>query len=55
MIFVAGMLCMALSYRAAFDLITGALPSAATLAAISILAGVSVKWLCENRTDLVEA
>ena len=55
MIFVAGMLCLSLSYRAAFDLISGAWPSSATLAAVSLVAGLGVKWLCENRNDLVEA
>ncbi len=55
MILVAGLLCLALSYRAAFALLGGALPSSATLAAVSLMAGVGVKWLCENRNDLVEA
>jgi hypothetical protein len=55
MILVAGLLCLTLSYRAAFALITGAWQACATLAIVSVLAAIGVRWLCENRSDLVEA
>ena len=55
MIFVAGLLCLSLSYRAVFELIGGAWHGSATLAGVSLLAGVGAKWLCEHRDELVEA
>lgn len=55
MILVASLMCLSLSYRAAFDLIAGAWHDATALAVVSALAGVLVKWLCENRNELVEA
>jgi hypothetical protein len=55
MILCAGLLCLTLSYRAAFALISGAWPISATLGVVSLVAGLGVKWLCENRDVLVEA
>ena len=55
MILCAGLLCLTLSYRAAFALISGAWPISVTFATVSLVAGLGVKWLCENRDVLVEA
>jgi hypothetical protein len=55
MILCAGLLCLTLSYRAAFALISGAWPISATFATVSLVAGLGVKWLCDNRDVLVEA
>lgn len=55
MILAAGVLCLAMGYRAAFAAIGGAWPSSATLAVVALFAGFGAKWLCENRDALVEA
>ena len=54
MIAITGLLCLAMGYRAAFAAVTGAWPNSATLAVVSIAAGLGAKWLCENRDALVE-
>ena len=54
MILTCALLGLALSYRAIAEMLAGAWNDSATFLAVSLFAGVGVKWLCDHRTELVE-
>ena len=54
-IFTLAMIGLSMIYRALFAAIAGAWPSAAAMIAASALAAFWLKWLCENRNELVES
>jgi hypothetical protein len=55
LIFALAMGGLSMIYRALFAAIGGAWPSAAAMTFASLVAAFWLKWLCENRTELVES
>ena len=54
MIFALVMAGLSTIYRALFAAIGGSWPSALGMVCVALIAGVGLKWLCENRNELVE-
>lgn len=54
LIFALALTGLSMVYRALFAAIGGAWPNAAALILLAALAGLWLKWLCENRSELVE-
>ena len=55
MIFTLVMVGLSTIYRALFAAIGGAWHSAAGMLVVALLAAFCLKWLCDNRTELVES
>lgn len=55
MIFALVMAGLSMIYRALFAAIGGAWQNAMAMLIASVLVGVGLKWLCDNRTELVES
>jgi hypothetical protein len=55
MIFALVMVGLSMIYTALFAAIGGAWQSAAGMVVMTCLAAVSLKWLCDNRNELVES
>lgn len=55
MIFALIMAGLSMIYRALFAALGGAWPSATGMLFASLLAGFFLKWLCDNRNELVES
>lgn len=55
MIFTLVLIGLSMIYRALFAALGGAWPNAAWMLAGSLVAAAGLKWLCDNRTDLVES
>lgn len=55
LIFALAMGGLSMFYRALFAAIGGAWPSAGGMILAALLAAFWIKWLCENRTELVES
>lgn len=54
LIFALAMGGLSMIYRALFAAIGGAWPSAGVMLVASLFAAFCLKWLCENRDELVE-
>lgn len=54
LIFALAMAGLSMIYRALFAAIGGAWPSAGVMLGVSVAAAFCLKWLCENRDELVE-
>ncbi len=54
MIFALVMAGLSMIYRALFAALGGSWPSALGMISVTLIAALGLKWLCDNRNELVE-